>query len=278
VAVFLLVLTPCWSQQTEKFTLRHAGAPGLAGWMQEELDENGELAGIPADQIDKIECIPQDNAIAVSGEEAAIERIRMLLAQVDVPITQIAIRCKMVELEEPELLLGEVGSTRQVTLADGSRVEVTPKALARERPGWPLSQDETGPLVAINPHVNLAALAVLVATGRATMVNELRITVFQGIPGYIGFATEHEGKVYGPYLRFTATMTTDDLITVEASLPVTEPPHAGVLSANVHMDVRHTARTGQTVAVGVLPKSEAPEAERGIVFLLTAEPVREPAE
>jgi len=273
IAILLLASCACEAEIHKIITLKHSDARAVCSWLQDAV-EKGKW-GLSADQIEKIECIPRDNALLVSGEDAAIERIRDLLAGVDVPVRQIEIRCKMVELEEPELLLGGVAPPTVLQLADGSRVEVPPEAVPPDRPGWPLPEDETGTLLAINPHVDVSVLEGLLDNGRVTVMNEPRITTLQGMPGYIGFATDHEGKVYGPRFGFTATMTDDELITVEASLHWDEPPVAGVVSPNVHIDVRYTARTGQTVAVGVLPKSEAVEAEGGIVFLITAGPVRD---
>ena len=272
--VALLLLATCAQARTVRIIeLQHRDARIVSSWLEDGI-ANGRW-GIAGDQIDKVECIARDNAIVVSGEDAAIERIGDLLAQVDVPVRQIEIRCKMVELEEPELLLGGVAPPTVLQLADGSRVEVPPEAVPPDRPGWPLPEDETGTLLAINPHVDVSVLEGLLDNGRVTVMNEPRITTLQGMPGYIGFATDHEGKVYGPRFGFMATMTDDELITVEASLHWDEPPVAGVVSPNVHIDVRYTAPGGQTVAVGVLPKSEAVEAEGGIVFLITARPVRD---
>jgi len=212
---------------------------------------------------------------SVSGEDAAIERIGDLVAQVDVPISKVQISCKIVELEDPELLVGDVAAPTVVKLGDGPRVEVPPEAVPPERTAWPPREDETATLLAINPHVDLAVLAALLDNGRATILSEPRILVLQGFPGEIAFVAEHEGKFYTRGFACRARMTDDELITVEASLHWDEPPVAGAVSPNVHIDVRYTALSDQTVAVGLLPKSKSDEAERGIVFLITARPVRD---
>lgn len=273
IVILLLAAGACQARSVHIIHLQHRDARVVSSWLQEAV-EKGEW-GLSADQIEKIECIARDNALLVSGEAAAIDRIRELLAGVDVPVRQIEIRCKIVELEKPELLLGDVAAPTVVKLADGSTVEVPPEAVAPDRTAWPPREDETATLLAINPHVDLAVLEELLDNGRATIVAYPHILLFVGMPGEISFRTEHEGEFYARGLACRARMTDDELITVEASLHWDEPPEAGVVSPNVHMDVRYTALSDQTVAVGLLPKSKSDKAEQGIVFLITARPVRD---
>ena len=255
LALILLALSPCWSAQMEKFSLRHMDAQAIADWMRKELGAKGEVLGLRAEQIERIDCVPAENALVVSAEEAAMDRIRALLAMLDEPIEKIQIDCKMVQLEQPELLLGGAPG-RTVVLGEGLTVEVPLTAILGAAGQPPGAEEERHGLLAINPHVDLDLLADLLESGRVTIVNEPRILLLQGAPGAMAFVTEHEGEVYQKSVGFTAFMTDVDLVTVEASLHFHEPP-------------------GQTVAIGVLPQAEAAEGEPALVFLITAEPIRD---
>jgi len=272
--LFVLAASQGWPQGTQTFSLEHRDAQVLADWMHRELAEKGEVAGVPAAQIEQIDCDPVENTLVVSAEEAAMDRIRALLAALDEPIGQIEIDCKMVELEQPELLLGGAPE-RRFAVEEGLTVGLPVAAIFGTAGQPPGAEDPGHGLLAINPHVDPDLLAELLESGRATLVNEPRIRLAQGAPGALVFVAEHEGEVYQKSVGFTAFMTAEDLVTVEAWLHFHEPP-GETAHPDVDLAVRYTAADGQAVAIGVLPGAEATEGEPALVFVVTAELVREP--
>jgi len=249
-----------------KIELYHLDPRAVAGWVYWKLSQQ-QFEEIEPSDIRRIKVLPDDNALLVTGEPAALDRLQVLIERLDKPhAATIAVSCVSVETTQPQRLLCQPRIPNIIERPDGTEYDPASDQLdvGKLCPVAPEYADDC--IVVVNPYVDSDEIDEMIEEGTAEMPWEPRFAEHKGLGGTVTFQCEHTMPSGQPGLRLAALVGANGLITVQVSLRCTgdnRPSSSGT--------VQYVAFPGQTVAVGVIPARAA--IERMTVLLVTADTV-----
>lgn len=249
-----------------KIELFHLDPRAVAGWLYWKLSQR-ELEGIMPGDIRRMRVLPDDNALLVTGEPAALDRLNVLVERLDVPhTTSISVSCVSVETTEPQRLLCQPRVPNIIERADGTEFDPAAEHLdvGKLCPVAPEYADEC--IVVLNPYVDQDELERMIDDGTASVRWEPRFIERKGLGGSVTFQCEHTMPSGMPGLRLAALVGANGLITVQVSLRC-----EGDRQPSTSGTVQYSTFPGQTVAVGVIPGHR--EIKKMTVLLVTADTV-----
>lgn len=243
----------------------------VAGWLYWKLSQR-QLGSVRPGDIRSIKVLSDQNAIAITGDTEAVDRLRTLVEELDVNAGgSISLSCVPVETTEPQRLLCEPRAGLAIELPGGSQLDPAAEEVSVERlcPVEPEYADEL--VVVVNPYVDTDVVEEMVAEGVAEIGDQPRLIERRGLAGTVTFQCEHTMPSGKSGLRLAAQVGEHGLITVQASIRCTGRALRDPLGEGQSATVQYIAYPGQTVAVGVLPATgcEGPMT----VLLLTADTV-----
>lgn len=231
-----------------KIVLEHLDPRAVAGWVYWKLAQR-QLGEIEPGNIRRIQVLPEENSVLITGEPAALDRLQVLIESLDTPSgASISLTCTSVETTEPQRLLCQPRIPSIIEMPDGSEFDpaATELDVGKLCPVAPDYADDC--VVVVNPYVDPAELDRMIDEGVAEMPWEPRLVEREGLGGAVTFQCEHTMPSGQPGLRLAALLGANGLITVQVSLRCTgddKPSSSGT--------VQYVALPGQTVAVGVIP-------------------------
>lgn len=252
-------------------TLEHLDPRAVAGWVFWKLDQH-QLGPVRRADISRIQVLGDRNALAISGEPVAVNRLQRLIEDLDVsPATAITLSCVPVDTTRPQRLLCQPRLSHLVDLPDGTQMDAAADEVnvGRLAPVEPDYADEM--VVVVNPFVDPDEVEKMVEEGVGTIGDQPRFIEHQGLAGTVTFECQHKMPNGRSGLRLAALMGQDGLMTVQASIRCSGCALDNPLAQGESATVQYTAYPGQTVAVGVLPATGI----TGImtVLLITADAV-----
>ncbi|MGI5817835.1 MAG: secretin N-terminal domain-containing protein [Armatimonadota bacterium] len=249
-----------------RIELYHLDARAVAGWIYWKLSQR-QLEGIEAGDIRRIKVLPNDNALLITGDPAALDRLEVLIERLDVPhATTISVSCVSVETTQPQRLLCQPRVPNIIERADGTQFDPAEGQLdvGKLCPVAPEYADDC--IVVVNPYVDADEVDRMIEDGTAEMPWEPRFVEHRGLGGTVTFQCEHTMPSGRPGLRLAALVGANGLITVQVSLRC-----EGDQRSSSSGTVQYVAFPGQAVAVGVIPGRST--VEKMIVLLITADTV-----
>ncbi|MFP4250742.1 MAG: secretin N-terminal domain-containing protein [Armatimonadota bacterium] len=249
-----------------KIELFHLDPRAVAGWVYWKLSQR-QLQGIQPGDIRRIRVFPEDNALLVTGEPGALDRLQVLIERLDVPhAATISLSCISVETTQPHRLLCQPRVPNIIERADGTEFDPAEGQLdvGKLCPVAPEYADEC--IVVVNAYVDPDEVDQMIEDGVAEMPWEPRFVEHKGLGGTVTFQCEHTMPSGLPGLRLAALVGANGLITVQVGLRCEgdqRPSSSGT--------VQYAALPGQTVAVGVIPGQR--EVKKMTVLLVTADTV-----
>ncbi len=249
-----------------RITLEFLDPRAVAGWIYWKLSQR-ELGEIEPGDIRRIQVLPEENGLLITGDSAALDRLQVLIENIDTPSTaKISISCTSVETTQPQRLLCQPRTPTLIELADGTEFDPAAGELdvGKLCPVAPDYADQC--IVVVNPYVDADELDEMIEEGVAEMPWEPRFAERKGLGGAVTFQCEHTMPSGQPGLRLAALVGANGLITVQVSLRC-----AGDNRPSSSGTVQYVAFPGQTVAVGVMPRRG--EVEKMTVLLVTADTV-----
>lgn len=233
-----------------KIRLEHLDPRAVAGWVYWKLSQR-EFTDIEPGHIRRIQVLPDENALLITGEPVALDRIQVLIESLDVPqAAKISLSCVSVRTSQPQRLLCQPRSPNLVQMPDGTEFDPAAEELdvGKLCPVAPDYADEC--IVVVNPYVDTDELDRMLEEGVADMPWEPRFVERKGLGGTVTFQCEHTMPSGIPGLRLAALVGQMGLITVQVSLRCSGEGRMAETSATV----QYVAFPGQTVAVGVIPR------------------------
>jgi len=252
-------------------TLEHLDPRAVAGWVFWKLDQR-QLGSLSWTDIRRIQVLGDGNALAISGEPAAVNRLQRLIEDLDVnALAAITLSCVPVDTTRPQRLLCQPRLSHLVDLPDGTQLDAAADEVdvGRLAPVEPDYADEM--VVIVNPFVDPDEVEKMVEEGMATIGDQPRLIEHKGLGGTVTFECEHKMPNGRSGLRLAALMGQDGLMTVQASIRCSGCALDSPLAQGQSATVQYTAYPGQTVAVGVLPATGV--AGTMTVLLITADTV-----
>jgi len=249
-----------------KIELYHLDPRAVAGWIYWKLSQR-QFEEIDPTQIRRIKVLPEDNALLVTGDPGALDRLQVMIERLDVPhAASISVSCVSVETTEPQRLLCQPRVPNIIERPDGTEYDPAKEQLdvGKLCPVAPEYADEC--IVVVNPYVDEDELDRMIEDGTAEMPWEPRFAEHKGLGGTVTFQCEHTMPSGQPGLRLAALVGTNGLITVQVSLRC-----AGDNRPSSSGTVQYVAFPGQTVAVGVIPGRMS--VDRVTVLLVTADTI-----
>ncbi|NLO04653.1 MAG: hypothetical protein GX131_02370 [candidate division WS1 bacterium] len=249
-----------------KVALDHLDARAVAGWLYWKLSQR-QISEVEPGDIRRIQVIGDENALLITGENAALDRLQVLIESLDVPhAATISLTCISVETTQPHRLLCQPRAPNVIERPNGTQFDPAAAEVdvAKLCPVAPDYADEC--ITVINPYVDTDELDAMIAEGVAEMPWEPRLAERKGLGGAVTFQCEHTMPSGRPGLRLGALMGTTGLITVQVSLRC-----AGEGAPEASATVQYVAFPGQTVAIGVIPQRGA--IEKMTVLLVTADTI-----
>ncbi len=249
-----------------KIELYHLDPRAVAGWVYWKLSQH-QFDEIEPSDIRRIQVLPEDNALLVTGESAALDRLEVLIESLDQPhAAAISLSCTSVETTEPQRLLCQPRVPNIIERPDGTQFDPAQEQLdvGKLCPVAPEYADDC--ITVVNPYVDPDELEEMIEDGTAEMPWEPRFAEHKGLGGTVTFQCEHTMPSGQPGLRLAALMGANGLITVQVGLRC-EGDNRPSSSASV----QYVAFPGQAVAVGVIPGKS--QVEKMTVLLVTADTV-----
>jgi hypothetical protein len=249
-----------------KIELYHLDPHAVAGWIYWKLSQQ-QFEEIEPSEIRRIKVLPDDNALLVTGEPGALDRLEVLIDRLDVPhAAAISVACVSVETTEPHRLLSQPRVPNIIERPDGTEYDPASEHLdvGRLCPVAPEYADDC--IIVVNPYVDADEVDRMIEDGTAEMPWEPRFAEHKGLAGTVTFHCEHTMPSGQPGLRLAALLGANGLITVQVSLRCrgdARPSSSGTL--------QYVAFPGQTVAVGVIPAGVA--VGEMTVLLVTADTI-----
>lgn len=249
-----------------KIELYHLDPRAVAGWIYWKLSQR-QLEGVDPGDVRRIKVLPDDDALLITGDPAALDRLQVLIERLDVPhAATISVSCIAVQTTEPQRLLCQPRVPNIIERPDGTQFDPAGEQLdvGKLCPVAPEYADDC--IVVVNPYVDPDEIDVMLEEGTAEMPWEPRFAEHKGLGGTVTFQCEHTMPSGQPGLRLAALVGANGLITVQVSLRCegdNRPSSSGT--------VQYVAFPGQTVAVGVIPGRVS--VEKMTVLLVTADTV-----
>lgn len=251
--------------------LEHLDPRAVAGWVFWKLDQR-QLGSVALADIRRIRVLAGRDALEITGEPVAVNRLSRLIENLDVNATaSITLSCIPVETTRPQRLLCQRQPSHLVDLPDGTQVDAGADEVdvGRLAPVEPDYADEM--VTVVNPFVDPDEVEKMVAEGVATIGDEPRLIERKGLAGTVTFECEHKMPSGRSGLRLAALMGQDGLMTVQVSIRCSGCALDNPLAQGQSATVQYVAYPGQTVAVGVLPATGV--AGMMTVLLITADTV-----
>ena len=249
-----------------KIKLEYLDPRAVAGWIYWKLSQR-QLGEIEPGSIHRIQVLPEENSLLITGDSASLDRIQMLIESLDLPSAPaISVSCISVETTEPQRLLCQPRIPMLIERPDGTEFDPAARELdvGRLCPVAPDYADEC--IVVVNPYVDPDELEKMVDEGVAEMPWEPRLVEREGLGGAVTFQCEHTMPSGRPGLRLAALVGATGLITLQISLRCT-----GDDQPSSSATVQYVSMPGQTIAVGVMPRSR--QSDKMPVLLATADTV-----
>ncbi len=243
-------------------TLEHLDPRAVAGWVFWKLDQH-QLGPVNLADISRIQVLSSENALAITGEPAAINRLQILIEDLDVKTgATITLSCIPVDTTQPQRLLCQPRLSHLVELPDGTQTDAAADEVdvGRLAPVEPEYADEM--VVIVNSFVDAGQVEEMVEEGIATIGDQPRFIEHKGLAGTVTFECEHKMPSSRSGLRLATLMGQDGLMTVQASIRCSGSALDSPLAQGQSATVQYTAYPGQTVAVGVLPAT-------GVIGIMT---------
>ncbi len=231
-----------------RIELFHLDARAVAGWVYWKLSQH-QFEDIDPGDVRRMRVLPDDNALLITGDPAALDRLQVLIESLDVPhAAAISLACIAVESTQPQRLLCQPRVPNIIERPDGTRLDLSRDQLdvGKLCPVAPDYADEC--IVVVNPYVDPDEIDRMIEDGSAEMPLEPRFVEHKGLGGAVTFQCEHTMPSGQPGLRLAALVGMDGLVTVQVSLRC-----EGDSRPSSSATVQYVAFPGQTVAVGVIP-------------------------
>jgi len=256
------------AHQRATITIRNLDARAVAGWLYWKLSQR-QLGPVRPGDIRRIKVISDQNAIVITGDPYAVDRLIVLVQELDMSAAgSISLSCIPVETTEPQRLLCQPHPMTLIELPDGSYMDPGDEvSLAKLCPVEPDYADEM--VVVVNPYVDTGEVEEMVRSGVAQIGDQPRLLERKGLAGAVTFHCEHTMPSGKSGLRLAALVGEHGLITVQVSIRCSGCALDSPLADNGSATVQYVAYPGQTVAVGVIPAEGAKGSVT--VLLLTAD-------
>ena len=192
--------------------LYHLDARAVAGWVYWKLSQR-QFDDIEPGDVRRIRVLPDDNALLITGEPAALDRLQMLIESLDVPhAATISLACVAVESTQPQRLLCQPRVPNIIERPDGTRLDLSRDQLdvGKLCPVAPEYADEC--IVVVNPYVDPDEIERMIEDGSAEMPWEPRFAEHKGLGGTVTFHCEHTMPSGQPGLRLAALVGRNGLV------------------------------------------------------------------
>lgn len=252
------------SDHRAKIALEYLDPRAVAGWIYWKIAQR-QLGEIEPGEIRRIQVLPEESSLLITGAPAALDRLQVLVENLDSPSgASISISCTSVETTEPHRLLCQPRVPTAIEMPDGSEFDpaATELDVGRLCPVAPQFADEC--VVVVNSYVDHSELDRMIEEGVAEIPWEPRLAEREGLGGAVTFQCEHTTPSGRPGLRLAALVGSNGLITIQVSLRCGDddrPSSSGTL--------QYVALPGQTVAMGVIPRRG--QSSTTTVLLVTAD-------
>ena len=232
-----------------KIALDFLDPRAVAGWVYWKLSQR-QLGEIEPGSIHRIQVLPEEKSLLITGEAAALDRLQVLIESLDTPnAPSISVSCLSVETAEPYRLLCQPRVPTIIEMPDGTEFDpaTTELDVGRLCPVAPDYADRC--VLVVNPYVDPGELERMIEEEAAEMPWEPRLVEREGLGGVVTFQCEHTTPSGQPGLRLAALVGRHSLITVQVTLRCD-----GQDDGSNSGTVQYVALPGQTVAVGVIPR------------------------